>query len=273
VSSNPSRHTVVVDHQLETARALALAEAAEAEADAAEAAAAAAQARAHALRLRPNAARQDLASGTPIAAGDQADACAPGATAAAEGELCEEEQETTDGATAIPGIRRRWAFLGRPRRRLAASAAAILLACGMVGAGAFLLWQHQESSANERRTTEFAAAARQGVVTLMSMDFAHAKEDVQRVIDNTTGSFKDDFVKQSADFTTTVQQSQVTTVTTVNGTAVKSMTDDSANVLVAATSEVTNAAGAKQEPRAWRLAVTVTRDGDQLKLSKVEFVQ
>ena len=50
------------------------------------------------------------------------------------------------------------------------------------------------------------------------------------------------------------------------------MSDDSAVVLVAATSHVTNAAGAKQDPRNWRLSVTVARDGDQIKLSKVEFV-
>jgi Mce-associated membrane protein len=50
------------------------------------------------------------------------------------------------------------------------------------------------------------------------------------------------------------------------------MTDNSAVVLVASTSEVTNAAGAKQDPRNYRLIVTVTRDGGQLKISKVEFV-
>jgi len=41
---------------------------------------------------------------------------------------------------------------------------------------------------------------------------------------------------------------------------------------VSASSRVTNAAGAKQEPRSWRLSVDVNRDGDQLKMSKVEFV-
>jgi Mce-associated membrane protein len=50
------------------------------------------------------------------------------------------------------------------------------------------------------------------------------------------------------------------------------MTDDSAVVLVSATSRVTNAAGAKQEPRAWRLSVDLQRDGGQIKMAKVEFV-
>jgi Mce-associated membrane protein len=43
-------------------------------------------------------------------------------------------------------------------------------------------------------------------------------------------------------------------------------------VLVAATSKITNAAGAKDEPRTWRLKVTVTEDGGQYKVSKLEFI-
>jgi len=50
------------------------------------------------------------------------------------------------------------------------------------------------------------------------------------------------------------------------------MTDNSAVVLVSASSRVTNAAGAKQEPRTWRLSVDLERVGDQIKMSKVEFV-
>jgi Mce-associated membrane protein len=35
---------------------------------------------------------------------------------------------------------------------------------------------------------------------------------------------------------------------------------------------ITNSAGAKDEPRAWRLRVTVTEDGGQYKMSKVDFI-
>ncbi len=54
--------------------------------------------------------------------------------------------------------------------------------------------------------------------------------------------------------------------------AVQSIDGYSALVLVAATSRITNAAGAKDEPRNWRLRVTVTDDGGQYKMSKLEFV-
>ena len=131
---------------------------------------------------------------------------------------------------------------------------------------------HRQQAADQQRRAEYSAAARQSVVTLMSLDFNKAKDDVQRIIDNSTGGFKDDFKKQAEDFIAVAQESKVITEVTVNATAIESMTDDSAVVLVSATSRVTNSAGAKQEPRSWRLAVDLKHDGGQIKMSKVEFV-
>jgi Mce-associated membrane protein len=58
----------------------------------------------------------------------------------------------------------------------------------------------------------------------------------------------------------------------VAATAVESMGKDSAVVLVLANERVTNLAGAKDQPRTFRFRVSVVRDGDDLKVSKVEFV-
>jgi Mce-associated membrane protein len=135
-----------------------------------------------------------------------------------------------------------------------------------------MYWNHRQVQAEQQRRAEFAAAARQGVVTLMSLDYNKAKEDVQRIIDSSTGEFKSDFQSTSTDFIQVATDSKAITETNVTATAVESMTADTATVLVAATSRVTNAAGAKQEPRAWRLSVNLARDGGQLKLAKVEFV-
>ena len=108
-----------------------------------------------------------------------------------------------------------------------------------------MLIDHRTQAAEQQRRAEFAAAARQGVVTLMSLDFNKAKEDVQRIIDNSTGQFREDFKNQADDFIKVAQDSKVVTEVTVNATGVESMTEDSAVVLVSATSRVTNAAGAR----------------------------
>ncbi|MDT5196790.1 MAG: Mce-associated rane protein [Mycobacterium sp.] len=254
--------------------ALALADEAEAEAAEAEAAAAAARARARAIRLRRQAAT----------AAETATVAKPADVEEIEGTAAVELDEPTtpnvaDDDTDIdsdadetdekPARRRR---LKRPGLKVLAAALVVVLSLGLLGASGWMIWQHRQTVAEQQRSAEFAAAARQGVVTLMSLNFSRAKEDVQRIIDNTTGDFKKDFEGQAGDFTKVAQDSKVITEATVNATAVQSMTRDTATVLIAVTTRVSNAASKEQAPRSWRLSVDVARDGGQIKLAKVEFV-
>lgn len=159
-----------------------------------------------------------------------------------------------------------------PRPSTIAKAVTILVILGFVGISTYIMWQHREANQREQRVAAFVAGAKQGVVNMTSLDFNKAKEDVQRVIDSSTGDFKNEFQARAADFTKVVEQSKVVTEGTVNAAAVESMDGHTAVVLVSATSRVTNSAGAKDEPRAWRLRVTVTEEDGQYKMSKVEFV-
>jgi Mce-associated membrane protein len=149
---------------------------------------------------------------------------------------------------------------------------ALVGSIALLGLSGAMYWHHRNVAAEQTQSAEFAAAARQGVVTLMSLNFNNAKEDVQRIIDNTTGEFKKDFQGQSDAFIKVAQNSKVITEATVSAAAVQSMTKDTATVLVAVTTNVSNKASDKQQPRSWRLKVGMTRDGDRIKLSKVEFV-
>lgn len=235
-----------------------LAEEAEAEAEAAEAAAEAARARARAIRLRRQA--QETAAAVDEAPIAEVAADEPAADDS-ESDLVAEPAESADES---------------PRRRslrgvLAAGAAALLIVA-LLGISAAIMWHHNGVEADRQRADEFTAAARLGVVNMTSLDFNNAKEGVQHILDSSTGEFKADFTSRANDFVKVVQESKVVTKGTVNLTAVQSMSVDSAVVLVAATSEVTNSAGAKNDPRAWRLKVTVNRDGGVLKMAKVEFV-
>jgi len=241
---------------------------AEAEAAKAEAAAAAAQARARALRLRREAEAAEAGPAdeerAPTSAGqDDVDD--------SEGEAASTEKVATSTAPPSPEPAW-WRRLGRPRWTAVGVGVAIVAICAAGALSGYFVAHHRNASDQRHRAFEYAAAARQGVVTLMSLDYNSAKVDVQRVIDNSTGDFKDNFQDTADDFIKVVEQAKVGTETTVRAAAVQSMSDDSAVVLVAAMSKITNAAGAKQDPRPWRLSVTVTRDGDQLKMSKVEFV-
>jgi Mce-associated membrane protein len=274
----------------------ALLEEAEAEAAEAEALAAAARARARAARLRREAQAQaekeaeaesvEVPQGVDEDATDTAEPEADEAKSdddvtdtaeATDSEKAETEEEVSDEETSeeaesksIPARSRRRVRL--PSWSVAWKAAVIVLICAFVAASGYMLWQRHEINERNQRVANFIAGARQGVVNMTSLDFSKAKEDVQRVIDSSTGQFRDDFQQRAKDFTTVVEQSKVVTQGTVNVAAVQSIDGNSALVLVAASSRITNAAGAKDEPRNWRLKVTVTIDGGQYKMSKLEFV-
>jgi Mce-associated membrane protein len=265
------------DRAADVAEAEALAEQAEAEAAEAEAIAAAARARAKAIRLRRQAEAAEAASvedepaedepaeavADTVAELDQSDTAVEAADA--------DDEEKVEALEEAPARKRRLR-LRRPNWKGVAVGVAILCTCALLAVSGYMIWQHRQAAQEQQRSAEYAAAGRQSVVTLMSLDFNKAQEDVQRIIDNSTGQFKDDFQNQAEDFVKVAQESKVVTEVTVNATAVETMSDDSAVVLVAATSRVTNAAGAKQEPRAWRLSVSLQRDGGQIEMSKVEFV-
>ncbi|WNG91366.1 hypothetical protein [Mycobacterium sp. ITM-2016-00318] len=258
------------------------AEEAEAEAAEAEAVAAAARARARALRLRREAAEAKAAEtkaaeakAAETKAAETAETVAVPGAEADESAAAVEVDAAADSAvelTAAPARERRGARIPLPSWKGIAGALTVLVIAALLAACGYMYWSHRQVQAEQQRRAEFEAAARQGAVTLMSLDYKKAKEDVQRIIDNSTGQFKTDFQNTAEDFVKVAVESKAVTETNVTATAVESMTDDTATVLVAASSRVTNAAGAKQEPRAWRLSVNLARDGGQLKLAKVEFV-
>jgi Mce-associated membrane protein len=258
------------------AEALALAEEAEAEAAEAEAMAAAARARARAIRLRRQA--QTAEGDASVDVEPPADVEPEVKDAVAEpvdstdSEAIEDTGEDVAEEPEDKPVRRRRRWRPGPILKVLAAVVAIACTAALITLSVLMVIDHRHQAAQQQRRAEYTAAARQSVVTLMSLDFNKAKDDVQRIIDNSTGQFKDDFKNQAEDFIKVAQDSKVITEVSVNVAAVDSMTDDSAVVLVSATSRVTNAAGAKQEPRSWRLSVDLKREGDQIKMAKVEFV-
>ena len=151
-----------------------------------------------------------------------------------------------------------------------------LLTAGLLGATGYMVWQHQKAADLRRSAAEFTAAARQDVINLMSMDYTRAQESVQRVLDNSTGKFRANFDETADEFVKALQDEKIVTTATINDAAVEldSMTDESAVVMVSATSrrEGRQAPKEQQQPQVWRVLLTLERDGDGIKMSDVEFV-
>jgi Mce-associated membrane protein len=270
--------------------ALAAAEEAEAEAAEADAQAAAARARARAIRLRRQAAAAAAATveapvaeptvEAPVAVTTEAPVVdeptveAPVPVLAAA-DVAPDDTELDEPTEEYPDEPSRWSR--RPRlsgRVLKAVAVVVVIVASIafVGLTVTMYVQHRHAEAQRQQTAEFSAAAGQGAVILMSMNFETAKDDVKRIVDNTTGDFHKSFQDEADNFVKVAQSSKVVIQATVTSVGIQKITKDTATALVTVTTRVSNMASDKQDPRAWRLVIELARDGGQIKMSKVEFV-
>jgi Mce-associated membrane protein len=256
------------------------AEEAEALAAAAEAEAAAARARANVLRVQQAKATRAAEATDEVAADDPVKVDADNDVAAEDADDgAVEDIDAIEDIDAADGVDDAEDDSDPVRRggkltsivKYAAVILAVLGIAALASTSAWIVVKHQQAEQRRDLSAQFSAAARQGVVSLMSLDFNRAQQDVQRIIDNSTGQFREDFQSQAEEFAKVAESSKVVTEANVTATAVQTMTDDTADVLVAAASTITNAQGAKEDPRSWRLIVSVARDGDQIKMAKVEF--
>lgn len=157
------------------------------------------------------------------------------------------------------------------RRWVVAGVGALCIA-GLLTVSAVMIQTQRQAHSEAQNRAEFAAAARQVVLTLMSIDFNDPQAGMDRIINNSTGEFLNDFTHAADDFRRMSEDAQVVTKAEVRAAAVQSMTPDTAEVLVAVSSTITDAAGVQEAPRSWRLKVGLQRADAQIKMSNVEFV-
>ena len=140
--------------------------------------------------------------------------------------------------------------------------------CGLLG---YRLIQARQA---EDFRHEIVEVARQGAVNLTTIDYEHADADVQRILDSSTGAFYDDFKARSGPFADVVKKVKSKSAGTVTeaGLIPDSVSGSEGQVLVAVTVQTTNSGAPDEQPRYWRMRLTVTKAGDQTKVSKVDFV-
>src|ERR1700738_579079 len=159
----------------------------------------------------------------------------------------------------------------RSPTRLAA-ALGLIMCVALAGLVGWLGVQAYQSHQRDQQRALFVQIARQGAVNLTTIDYTHADADVQRILDSATGTFYDDFAKRSQPFIDVVKQAKSTSQGTVTESGLASTERDTAQVLVAVTVTTSSAGAQEQQPRAWRMRISVQRLGDEAKVSNVEFV-
>lgn len=114
--------------------------------------------------------------------------------------------------------------------------------------------------------------ARQGAINLTTIDWQHADADIQRILDSASGAFYDDFANRSKPFIDVVKKAQSKSVGTITDAGLESQSGDEAQVLVAVSVKTSNLGAAEQDPRHWRMRITVKKVGNEAKVSNVAFV-
>jgi len=157
------------------------------------------------------------------------------------------------------------------RRRPIAAALAALTFCVLLGLGSAMAWSHHVAQTHRHQREHAADVARRGVIDVMSLNFVNAEDDVQRIMDNATGKFKQEFQGQQFILVRQLIESKVVTHVTVTAVAVQSASDDSAVVLVAATSQAANIKDPHPAPKRFRVVVTLAKDQGRLKISQLTY--
>jgi Mce-associated membrane protein len=119
----------------------------------------------------------------------------------------------------------------------------------------------------------YLQVAKQGAVNLTTIDYQEADTDIQRILDSATGTFYDDFAQRSAPFIEVVKKTQSKTEGTVTEAGLESVTGDQAQAIVAVNVTTSNNAAGQQQPRVWRMRLTMDKMGQDVKVSNVGFIQ
>jgi Mce-associated membrane protein len=180
-------------------------------------------------------------------------------------DAADHDDEADNEEQAAPA-KRPWS---RVRLATVVGAAAVVVLAALVGWLGFHAYQSRQA---QHQRELFVQVGRQGALNLTTIDWQHADSDVQRVLDSATGTFYDDFASRKQPFIDVVKKAQSKSVGTVHEAGLESESGDEAVVLVSVSIKTSNLGAAEQEPRAWRMRISVQRVGDDAKIANVQFV-
>ena len=121
---------------------------------------------------------------------------------------------------------------------------------------------------------EVAAAARAEAVAFLTVDHEDMDAVVDAVLAGATGDFAQQYAAQRDTLVSEAERTEATSTGEVVALGVGDLDDDSATVLVAANSTVTNSGtGAEGQVRYYRLRLDLVREDGRWLTSAVEFVR
>jgi Mce-associated membrane protein len=157
-------------------------------------------------------------------------------------------------------------------RTRSAIAVGLVIIAALLGLAGWLGYRSYQAREAQAQRNLFVQVGRQAAVNLTTIGYTEVDADVQRILDSATGTFHDDFQKRSQPFVDVVKQAQSKSEGTVTEAGLESESGDQAQVLVAVSVRTSIPAATEQDPRRWRLRISVQKTADGAKVSNVEFV-
>lgn len=148
----------------------------------------------------------------------------------------------------------------------------VILVVTTGGLAAWLGLRDHQAQQVQSQDQLYVQTARQAAVNLTSIDYTEADADIKRVLDSTTGAFRDDFQHRSQPFVDVVKQARSKSEGTVTEAGLESVNGNQAQVLLAVSVKTSLAAAPPGPPRNWRMRISVEKTGDGAKISDVQFV-
>jgi Mce-associated membrane protein len=207
-------------------------------------------------------------------AAKQLDACPADRSADSSSKDLERESPSSaiDGSghrSTVEPTKQRWPQQRPARTAIVAGIVAVAALATVVGW--FAVNDHRHHVADARHAL-LLEVGKQAAINLTTISHTTADTDVQRILDSSSGTFRDEFQKHSAGFIDVVKQTQSTTTGTVTEAGVESESNDQAQILVAVAVTTSTAAAPEPQSRSWRMRIDVQKSGSEAKVINVEFV-
>lgn len=196
----------------------------------------------------------------------------------AEGPVVRGDDPGPDGAPAVAAVpddeESEAAPVAEPGRGVPRLVTALLglAALALAIAAVVLFLRLRSDHADDAAREQALSAARQSALNLSSISSATVARDIARVLDGSTGQFREDFAARTTELTSLLKDNDVSASGTVLDAGIERADRDSATALVVVDSTVKNKAVPDGRVNHYRMKVQVDKVKDQWLTSSLSFV-
>ena len=202
---------------------------------------------------------------------DQADDFIPlddDAPAPGDGDALQREQRDGDLADSDAKVQ-----IPAPRSTLRLGLVVVIIL--ILGLGCLAAWwgyQTLQVRRADQQRAMFLAAGRQAAEDLTTIDYTAIDANIKRILDLSTGSFYDEFHKNTQGFVDVVTNAKSKSEGSVTAAGIETINGDTAQILASVSVKMTNTGAPEQQPRLWRMRISLQRGPNGTKVSNVGFV-